>query len=152
MRVVGADELTARAGASGTRWGATGDDEAWRETVRAHLAAEGSVLRRALVDRVLRWHDAPDDDATRGRVNDLIDALDGVGDVRGGRGLAGATRCARPSWGAAGSCSCWGASRPRCWRRRCPRRRLREVGCVGCSSGDSGTRRSPARWTRSAAA
>lgn len=91
MRVVGADELTARAGASGTRWGATGDDEAWRETVRAHLAAEGSVLRRALVDRVLRWHDAPDDDATRGRVNDLIDALDGVGDVLvGDGGLVGA--------------------------------------------------------------
>ncbi len=91
MRVVAAEELTERAAALGVCWSGADEDDAWRETIRVHLAAEGSILRRTLVDRVLRWHDVPDEDARRERIHEVIDALDGVGDaLMGDGGLIGA--------------------------------------------------------------
>jgi hypothetical protein len=105
MRVVGADELVARSAATGVRWGAIDDEGAWRETVRAHLAAAGSALRRTLIDRVLRWHDAPDDEETRERVDSVVDELDAVGDALvGDGGLVGAAPLRAALVGDEGQC------------------------------------------------
>lgn len=91
MRVLSVDEVRARARALAVPWRA-GDDLAWREVVRVQLAAEGVTTRRALVDRALRWADAPRDDEDRTRLSELIDDLDAVGDLSlGDEGLVAAT-------------------------------------------------------------
>ncbi|MFO0608853.1 MAG: hypothetical protein U0324_37145 [Polyangiales bacterium] len=90
MRVAGIDELTTAAAGRRLAW-ETGDDAAWRESLRAHLAAAGSVLRRSLLDRVLRWHGAEGAEA-RERLDALLDGLDAVGDAWvGDGGTVGAT-------------------------------------------------------------
>jgi hypothetical protein len=89
VRVLASEELAEHASRRALAWG-DGDDLAWRETLRAHLAAEGSALRRSLLDRVLRWHGA-DSAEVRERVNALLDDLDAIGDVWiGDGGLVGA--------------------------------------------------------------
>ncbi len=90
MRVAGIDEPHNASAALGLP-GEAGDDDAWREALRAHLAAAGTVLRRTLLDRVLRWHDADGPEA-RERLDALLDGLDAVGDAWvGDGGLVGAT-------------------------------------------------------------
>jgi hypothetical protein len=90
MKVLDGEALREQARAAGLPWADDDDELRWREALRAHVAAEGSVRRRSLVDRVLRTA-GTDDSALRERLHTLVDDLDAVGDVYlGDGGLVGA--------------------------------------------------------------
>lgn len=91
MLVRSHEEMVSVGSALGLPWASLDDTLAWRDALRAHVAAEGAVLRRVLVDRALRWHGVEPDNDARDAVNALLDELDTVGDVLvGDGGLVGA--------------------------------------------------------------
>ncbi len=91
MRVRSHEEMLSDGAALGMPWASLDDEPAWRDALRAHVAAEGAVLRRSLVDSALRWHGVESDDARREQLNAWIDDLDAIGDILvGDGGLVGA--------------------------------------------------------------
>ncbi len=93
ITVLPAEVLRARIASEGGALGACVSDDVLRDAIRAELRALGTVLRRALVDRlVLRIADEGDDrNALRERLSELLDALASAGDVYvGAGGLIGA--------------------------------------------------------------
>jgi hypothetical protein len=91
MRVLSHEEMLSDGASLGMPWASFHDESAWRDALRAHVAAEGAVLRRSLVERALRWHGVDHDEAHRDQINAWIDDLDAVGDILvGDGGLIGA--------------------------------------------------------------